>query len=91
MKGLKKGIKVKVIAGKDKGKESEVKKVLPSKHQLIVVGINVFKKHNKPANGSEGGINEVELPIDCSNVKIINSNGKLKAKKKELVQSNKKK
>ena len=43
MKGLKKGIKVKVFAGKDKGKESEVKKVLRCKHQLVVVGINVFK------------------------------------------------
>ncbi|HJH33886.1 MAG TPA: 50S ribosomal protein L24 [Ligilactobacillus aviarius] len=69
---IKKNDKVKVIAGKDKGKEGTVEKVFPSKERVIVKGVNVVKKHQKPTNANpNGGIVEVEAPIHVSNVMLI--------------------
>ena len=65
---IKKGDKIAVISGKDKGKTGEILKVLPKKNKAIVQGINIIKRHTKPASGSPGGIIEKELPIDCSNI-----------------------
>ncbi|MBD3366092.1 50S ribosomal protein L24 [candidate division WWE3 bacterium] len=66
---LRTGDKVKVITGKDKGKISTVLKVLPSKNKVIVEDVNKVKKHVKPGQVSEeGGIIEIEKPIDASNV-----------------------
>ncbi|KRL00321.1 50S ribosomal protein L24 [Liquorilactobacillus capillatus] len=75
---VKKNDKVKVIAGKDKGKEGIIEKVLPSKSRVIVKGVNVVKKHQKPTNANpNGGIVEVEAPIHVSNVMVIDpSNNK---------------
>ena len=68
---LKTGDKVVVIAGKDKGKEGLITKVLRADNKVIVEGINIVKKHNKP-NGADGGtITEMEAPIHASNVMII--------------------
>ena len=69
---IKKNDKVKVIAGKDKGKEGTVEKVFPSKERVIVKGVNIVKKHQKPTNANpDGGIVEVEAPIHVSNVMLI--------------------
>ena len=69
---IKKNDKVKVIAGKDKGKECTVEKVFPSKERVIVKGVNIVKKHQKPTNANpNGGIVEVEAPIHVSNVMLI--------------------
>lgn len=69
---VKKNDKVKVIAGKDKGKEGTVEKVLPKQHRVIVKGINLIKKHQKPSNANpNGGIVEVEAAIDASNVMLL--------------------
>ena len=69
---IKKNDKVKVIAGKDKGKEGTVEKVFPSKERVIVKGVNIVKKHQKPTNANQnGGIVEVEAPIHVSNVMLI--------------------
>ncbi|KRL36891.1 50S ribosomal protein L24 [Liquorilactobacillus uvarum] len=69
---VKKNDKVKVIAGKDKGKEGIVEKVLPEKNRVIVKGVNIIKKHQKPTNANpNGGIVEVEAPIHASNVMLI--------------------
>ncbi|WP_283599409.1 50S ribosomal protein L24 [Ligilactobacillus aviarius] len=69
---IKKNDKVKVIAGKDKGKEGTVEKVFPSKEHVIVKGVNIVKKHQKPTNANpNGGIVEVEAPIHVSNVMLI--------------------
>ncbi|WP_407455613.1 50S ribosomal protein L24 [Ligilactobacillus aviarius] len=75
---IKKNDKVKVIAGKDKGKEGTVEKVFPSKERVIVKGVNIVKKHQKPTNANpNGGIVEVEAPIHVSNVMLIDpSNNK---------------
>lgn len=63
------GDKVKVISGKDKGKISTVLEVLKEKNLVVVEGVNKVKKHIKPGKGSEqGGIVEVEKPVDASNV-----------------------
>ena len=73
---IKQGDTVIVIAGKDKGKQGEVKSVLRKGTQakLLVVGINLMKKHVKPNpnKGIEGGIVSQEAYIDASNVKIYN-------------------
>ncbi len=67
---IKKGDKVVVIAGKDKGKSGEVLKALPTKSRVIVQGVNVVKKHNRPTQFSAGGIEEKELSIHVSNVAL---------------------
>ena len=68
---LKTGDKVVVIAGKDKGKEGLITKTLSKDNKVIVEGVNIVKKHNKP-NGADGGtITEMEAPIHASNVMII--------------------
>ncbi|CAM4048040.1 50S ribosomal protein L24 [Catellicoccus marimammalium] len=69
---VKKGDKVKVITGKDKGKEGVVKTALPKQNKVIVEGINIVKKHSKPsAAAPQGGIVETEAPLHVSNVMLI--------------------
>ena len=66
---IKKGDRVVVITGRDKGKEGEVIKVLPSESRVIVQGVNVAKRHTRPsAANPSGGILDKELPIHISNV-----------------------
>ena len=67
-----KGDKVVVIAGKDKGKEGIVQAVYPKVNKVVVEGINVHKKHKKPTQQNpEGTIVEMYVPIDASNVAIV--------------------
>jgi len=69
---LKKGDKVNVIAGKDKGKSGKILQVLREKSRVVVEGINVVKRHQKPtATDQTGGIFEKEAPIHISNVKLV--------------------
>ena len=64
--------KVKILAGKDKGKEGTVIKTLKNENKVIVDGINIVKKHQKPRNTNENGsIIEMAAPIHVSNVKKI--------------------
>lgn len=68
---IKRGDTVVVIAGKDKGKEGKVLKVLPKKDKVVVEGVNKVKKHiKKGALGKQGEIVEKEMPIHISNVQI---------------------
>lgn len=73
MRKIRKEDNVIVIAGKNKGMKGKVLKVLP-KDRVIVEGVNVVKKHVKPNpnKGVEGGIQEKEAPIHCSNVALVN-------------------
>ena len=74
---IKTGDKVRVIAGKDKGKEGTIKKVLASQNRVIVEGVNVVKKHLKPSQANpDGGIIEKEMPIHVSNVMAYDSKAK---------------
>ena len=67
---IKKGDNVVVLAGKDKGAKGEVLKVLPAKSRVIVQGVNVATKHNKPTQFAAGGIEKKELSIHVSNVAL---------------------
>lgn len=69
---IKKGDKVRVIAGKDRGREGEVEKVLPRKKAVVVAGLNIYKKAVRPRQkGDEGGIVEIAQPMDVSNVMLL--------------------
>ncbi|WP_034551721.1 50S ribosomal protein L24 [Carnobacterium funditum] len=71
---IKSGDKVKVITGKDKGKEGVILKSFPKKDQVIVEGINMVKKHQKPSQlNPQGGILEIEAPVHVSNVMLIDA------------------
>lgn len=88
---VKVGDKVKVLAGKDKGKEGTVTTTLRKKDKVIVSGINIVKKHMKPnAQNETGGIISVEAPIHVSNVKVIESDKKVKTVKAEAKKTAKK-
>lgn len=82
---VKVGDKVRILAGKDRGKEGKVIVTLRKKDKVVVEGINIIKKHMKPSQNSEGGIVSVEAPIHVSNVKVIDgkSNTKTETKKAE--------
>ena len=69
---IKKGDKVIVISGADKGKEGTVQRVYPKLNKVVVEGVNVHKKHKKPTQaGPEGSVVEVYVPFDASNVALI--------------------
>lgn len=71
---LKTGDKVTVISGSNKGKTGKVLKTLREENRVIIEGVNVCKKHIKPnANNQEGGIIEIERPINASNVMLVDS------------------
>jgi len=71
MQKIKKGDKVIVLTVKDKGKTAEVIKAMPKENKVVIQGVNVVKKHQKPTQGNPGGIVTKELPIDASNVAIV--------------------
>ena len=69
---IKKGDKVKVIAGNEKGKEGVVTQVLVEKEKVVIEGLNARKKHRKPsASNPQGGIEEIFTPMHISNVQLI--------------------
>jgi large subunit ribosomal protein L24 len=69
---LKKGDKVEVLSGNDKGKKGEILETIPKKNKIIVKGINIRKKHVKPKKqGQEGGIIPLEVAINASKVNIV--------------------
>ena len=86
------GDKVRILAGKDQGKEGKVTVTLRDKDKVVVEGINIVKKHMKPNNTNEtGGILSVEAPIHVSNVKVIESKDNKKAETKEVKKTTTKK
>jgi len=69
---VRKGDRVKVLAGKDRGREGTVTFAYPAEGRVIVDGINVARKHQKPTNAmQQGGIIDKEMPIAVSNVAVI--------------------
>ncbi len=69
---VKKGDNVKVISGKDKGKEGKILEAYPKKDRVLVEGVNMVKKHAKPSQTNpQGGILNQEAPIHVSNVMVI--------------------
>ena len=73
---IKKGLKVRVLTGKDKKKEGEVIEIDRANNRAKVKEINMVKKHNKPnANNPKGGIIEKESPIHISNISHVTKEG----------------
>ncbi|MDO5120087.1 MAG: 50S ribosomal protein L24 [Coriobacteriales bacterium] len=69
---VKKGDKVQVLSGKDKGAQGEVLRAFPAEGKVIVEGVAMVKKHQKPTQaGQQGGILEREAAIDVSNVMLV--------------------
>ena len=74
---IRKGDKVKVIAGEHKGSEGNVVEILKEKNMAIVEGVNLVKKHSKPnAKNPQGGIKDIESPLHISNLSLITKEGK---------------
>jgi large subunit ribosomal protein L24 len=68
---IKKGDRVKVIAGRSKGKVGDVLRVLPTESRVVVSGVNMIKRHTKPNRNEQGGIVEREAAIHVSNVALL--------------------
>ncbi len=68
---IKKGDKVTVITGRDKGKKGEVLRVVREDDRVVVQGVNIVKRHQRPTASTPGGIVEQEAPIHISNVAHI--------------------
>jgi large subunit ribosomal protein L24 len=73
---LRKGDKVIVLAGKDKGKQGEIASVNPTANKAVVEGVNVAIRHTKQSAASQGGRLAKAMPIDLSNLSLIDKNGK---------------
>ena len=74
---IRKGDRVVVLSGKDKGRTGEVVKAMPKDNKVIVSGINVHARHRKPDQANpQGGIERKEAPLHVSNVAIATADGK---------------
>ncbi len=74
---IRKGDRVRVLTGKYRGKEGDVSAVHPRTNKIVVDGINVAKRHQKPTRAmQQGGIIDKAMPIDASNVALIDSDGR---------------
>ncbi|MFZ1662995.1 MAG: 50S ribosomal protein L24 [Paracoccaceae bacterium] len=73
---LKKGDKVVVLAGKDKGKQGEIQSVNPSDNKAVVEGVNVAIRHQRQTQTNQGGRQPKAMPIDLSNLSLMDKNGK---------------
>lgn len=71
MQKIRKGDKVVVLTGKDKGRSGDVTKVMPKDNKALVAGINMVKRHTRQSQTSEGGIIAKEAPIELSNLAIV--------------------
>jgi len=74
---IKKGDRVIVLSGKDKGKTGEVTQAFPKDGKVVVAGVNVHVRHTKPTHGDpQGGLKRSEAPLDASNVAHVTADGK---------------
>ena len=69
---IRKGDTVQVLTGKDRGKQGEVMRALPASGKVIVEGVNIAKKHQKPTSATmQGGIIDKDMPMPVANVAIL--------------------
>jgi large subunit ribosomal protein L24 len=74
---IKKGDRVVVLAGKDKGRQGAVLKVFPKEERVLVEGLNMVQRHTRPTQTDpQGGIKNKEAPLHVSNVAVVDSAGK---------------
>ena len=76
MQKIRKGDKVVVLAGKDKGKQGEITAVMPKDNKAIVDGINISIRHQRQTQNSQGGRVPKAMPIDLSNLALMDKDGK---------------
>ena len=73
---IKKGDRVVVLTGKDKGRQGQVLQVLPKENRVLVSGVNMVKRHTKPSQGDpNGGIKNKEASLHISNVAYLDKSG----------------
>jgi len=80
IKKYKKGYEVIVKTGKDKGKIGKISKVINDIDKVVITGINISKKHQKPTQESKGGIVNKEMPIHISNILAYDAKSKKSSK-----------
>ena len=73
---LKKGDKVVILTGKDKGKTGEIAQVLPKEGKAVVDGLNIAIRHQRQTASSQGGRQPKAMPVDISNLALLDKNGK---------------
>lgn len=73
---LRKGDTVVVLTGKDKGKTGEITQVLPKENKAVVDGVNIALRHTRQSQTSQGGRVPKNMPIDLSNLALLDKNGK---------------
>jgi|SRR5882762_9822119 large subunit ribosomal protein L24 len=76
MQKIRKGDKVVILAGKDKGRTGEVMQVMPKEDRAVVRGVNVVKRHQRQSQTQEAGIINKEAPLHLSNIAIVDKDGK---------------
>jgi large subunit ribosomal protein L24 len=74
---IKKGDRIVVLTGKDKGRQGTVQKVFPKEERVLVEGLNMVQRHTRPTQfDPQGGIKSKEAPLHLSNVAVVDSKGK---------------
>ncbi|MBR3369323.1 MAG: 50S ribosomal protein L24 [Rhodobacteraceae bacterium] len=73
---LKKGDKVVILTGKDRGKTGEISRIMPKEDQAVVDGLNISIRHTKQSQNSQGGRLPQAMPIHLSNLALVDGNGK---------------
>jgi large subunit ribosomal protein L24 len=69
---IRKGDRVQVLQGKDRGRSGEVMRAIPSENKVIVEGVNIHKRHQRPRRGTmQGGIIDKDMPMHVSSVAIL--------------------
>ncbi len=72
---IRKGDRVQVLHGKDRGKSGDVMRAIPSENKVIVEGVNISKRHSRPRRGTmQGGIIDKDMPMHVASVAIVCSN-----------------
>lgn len=88
---LKKGDKVRVTAGKDKGREGTIERVYAHKNKVLITGINIYKKHVKKSDQfPQGGIIDVPRPLNVSNVMLMSQTAKKPTRVGYVIEGSKK-
>jgi len=74
---IKKGDRVVLLTGKDKGRTGNVTRVMPKDSRVVISGLNMVQRHTRPSQGDpQGGIKHKEASVHVSNVAVVDSNGK---------------
>jgi len=73
---LRKGDQVVVLTGKDKGRKGEITRVIPKENKAVVSGVNVAIRHQRQTQAAQGGRIAKEMPIDLSNLALLDKTGK---------------